>query len=84
VYIAWGEHGPGAIIEVLFRRSTDGEATFERVVNLSNDNGDSYYPNIAVLENKVYVLWNDNSFGDLRFSIEGVQTTEVMASLGCA
>jgi len=41
VYIVWGEHGPGAIIEMLFRRSTDNGATFENIVNLSNNDGES-------------------------------------------
>jgi hypothetical protein len=57
----------------------------ESIENLSNNNGDSYYPKIAVLENKVYVVWNDSTLGEFeifyRRSIDNGATFESTINL---
>lgn len=63
VYVAWGEF-TGDSIEIQYRLSADNGATFGAAVNLSNNDGESYYPRIALLNDNVYVVWNDNSFGN--------------------
>ena len=46
--------------EILFTRSKDGGASFsDTPINLSNNIGGSYSPQIAVSGNNVYVVWFD-------------------------
>jgi len=45
--------------EIFFRKSTDGGASFDATVNLSNNVGGSFDPQIAVSGNNVYVVWVD-------------------------
>lgn len=50
--------------DVLYRRSTNVEATFGNVINLSNNSGDSGVPDIDVSGNDdVYIVWADNNPG---------------------
>ena len=63
VYVVWRENIFGNT-ETLYRRSTDGGATFGPAINLSNNAGFSENPAIVVLANNVYVVWSDNSFGN--------------------
>ncbi|HEU4821899.1 MAG TPA: sialidase family protein [Nitrososphaeraceae archaeon] len=62
VYVVWedtaSETGNG---EVKFVRSADSGATFTSAKNLSNNNGISFDPRIAVSENNVYVVWEDTT-----------------------
>ena len=62
VYVVWedttSETGNG---EIKFTRSSDGGATFASAKNLSNNNGISFDPRIAVSENNVYVVWEDTT-----------------------
>jgi fructose-specific component phosphotransferase system IIB-like protein len=62
VYVVWEdttpETGNG---EIKFARSSDGGATFASVKNLSNNNGISFDPRIAVSESNVYVVWEDTT-----------------------
>lgn len=60
VYVVWtnvtpGPPLPGPESDVLYRRSTDREATFGSVINLSNNAEDSFNPSIAGVDNNVYV-----------------------------
>jgi hypothetical protein len=50
---------------MLYRRSTNGGASFGSTVNLSNNNGDSggISQGIAASGNNVYVVWQDNTPG---------------------
>jgi transcription elongation GreA/GreB family factor len=63
VYVAWDGGMPGNI-EIFYRRSTDGGASFGSTVNLSNNAGLSFEPSIAVSGNNVYVVWLDNAPGN--------------------
>jgi hypothetical protein len=62
VYVVWEdttpETGNG---EIKFARSSDGGATFASAKNLSNNNGISFDPRIAVSESNVYVVWEDTT-----------------------
>lgn len=77
VHVVWDDdsaHGTDNP-EILYRRSIDGGATFGSVINLSNNAGLSFFPSIAVSSNNVYVVWSDESAGDLeifhRLSTDG-------------
>jgi peroxiredoxin len=67
VYVVWADNSTGNM-NVFFKRSTDGGATFDKTINLSNDtNGFSLFPRIAtslVNSSDVYVVWADNSTGN--------------------
>jgi hypothetical protein len=63
VYVVWTENIFG-ITETLYRRSTDGGATFGPTLNLSDNAGFSEDPAIAASGNNVYVVWSDDSFGN--------------------
>jgi hypothetical protein len=65
VYIVWfdsddTDNGE----EILYRRSTDGGATFGSTFNLSNNAGGSLSPAISASGNRVYVVWSDNTPGN--------------------
>ena len=51
-------------VSIFFSRSTDGGATFSAPLNLSNDQGTSSTPQIALdPSGNINVIWNDNSPG---------------------
>jgi ethanolamine utilization microcompartment shell protein EutL len=56
VYVVWNDITTGNA-EILYKRSTDGGATFGSTINLSNDPRDSVLPAIAALGNVVHVVW---------------------------
>ena len=64
VHMVWRDITPGNN-DILYRRSTDGGATFGPTINLSMDPGDSFDAAIAVSGNNVYVVWVDNTLGNL-------------------
>ena len=63
MYVVWSDDTPGTT-EILYRRSTDGGASFGGTVNLSNTTGHSYPAALAAYGNNVYVVWTDNSLGN--------------------
>jgi hypothetical protein len=63
VHVVWTDDIQGNR-EILYRRSTDGGASFGGTVNLSNTTGSSYPAALAVSGNNVCVVWNDNSLGN--------------------
>lgn len=63
VYVVWSEHTDDDV-HLLYRRSTDGGATFGGTINLSNNAGSSDRPAIAASGNNVYVVWFDNTPGN--------------------
>jgi hypothetical protein len=66
VYIIWvdGTPGPSGSPDILFRRSTDGGATFGTTINLSNNAGFSSEPEMAVSGSNVYIVWRDTTLGN--------------------
>lgn len=66
VYVVWEQSVPGSDAknyDIYFISSQDGGINFNDPVNLSNNTGFSEHPQIAAVENNVYVLWVDNSNG---------------------
>jgi hypothetical protein len=62
VYVVWYETIDPMAAEVLFRRSTNGGASFDNAVNLSNYPGNSLYPQIAVSGSNIYIVWANSGF----------------------
>ncbi len=63
VYVAWSNDVLGAD-DVLFRSSSDNGVSFGNILNLSSNTGFSTMPMIAVVSNKVHVLWVDDTPGN--------------------
>ena len=64
VYVVWMDETLGNY-EIYFRRSIDGGATWKSIKNLSNNTGDSSSPRIAVNGSNVYVVWSDETPGNM-------------------
>jgi hypothetical protein len=65
VYVVWNDNTDGNL-DIMFARSTDGGASFSASVTLNdNTGGQSSIPSIAVFSSNLYVVWNDNTDGNL-------------------
>lgn len=63
MYVVWYDTiDPIAATEVLFRRSTNGGASFDNTVNLSDNLDNSLYPQIAVSGSNIYIVWINSGF----------------------
>jgi hypothetical protein len=60
IYVVWQDCNPLCFtpVDVFFRSSSDGGATFNSVLNLSEDGG-SALPELAVSTANVYVIWKN-------------------------
>ena len=61
VYVVWEDFTPG-ISDIFFAFSTDNGQTFSSPQNISENDGESFFPRISSQENNVYVTWADESF----------------------
>jgi hypothetical protein len=61
VYVVWEDATSEGNSEIEFVRSADRGATFSTAKNLSNNDGISFDPRVAVSGNNVYVVWEDTS-----------------------
>lgn len=91
VYIAWQDNTPGngdpsKNWDAFLRVSKDNGASFSNIINVSNNEGPSFAPNIALSGDNVYVAWMDKSFGngDVLFTVGSVgrqSTKQIPTSL---
>jgi hypothetical protein len=66
VYVVWSESTQSSTdnnYDIYFKASSDGGKTFGRSINLSDNPSFSEHPQIAAVENNVYVVWTDNTSG---------------------
>jgi hypothetical protein len=66
VYVVWQDEtlGVNGTDDIYFKRSTNGGASFDDTINLSNDTGDSTNPDIASTnDGGTYVVWRDDTAG---------------------
>jgi len=63
IYAVWQDSTPGNY-EIYFRKSADDGATWQPAKRITNDSGDSEYPDIAVHGQHVYLTWDDNTTGN--------------------
>jgi hypothetical protein len=74
VYVVWEDYESGNS-DIYFKKSSDGGATFGNVINLSNNDGRSYDPQLVVSGNNVYVVWSDETRGH---PISTIANTNIM------
>jgi hypothetical protein len=63
VYVVWEDNSSPGNSDILYRRSTNGGASFGATINLSNSAGLSPFSSIAASGNNVYVVWRDDVSG---------------------
>jgi len=63
VYTVWSDDSVGGIDDIFFAKSNDGGRIFDSPINLSQNEGSSAFPRLAVSESNVYVTWYDYSPG---------------------
>ena len=63
VFTVWTDNTPETSDDVFFAKSNDGGKNFDTPINLSQNNGSSAFPRLAVSESNVYVVWYDYSPG---------------------
>ncbi len=64
VYIVWEDNAP-ELSGILFRKSSDGGATFSEKKKLTNTGGSISAPAISATENAFYFAWEDAGLGNL-------------------
>jgi len=64
VYLVWYDNTTGNY-EIYFRKSVDNGSTWQTAQQLTNSAGNSDYPHIAVGGSNVYVVWDDETTGNL-------------------
>lgn len=62
VYLIWEDNSKGGY-EILLDKSADSGVSFGKPVNISNNTGSSGAPQLYVQQNKIYVVWMDDSEG---------------------
>src|ERR687889_2491893 len=82
IYTAWSD-GPFNNGEVNYRRSTDGGASFDNTIDLSNRRGDSTNPEISVNNSSsVYTVWQNQDINNKTYDIFFRGSTDRGASFG--
>ena len=68
VFVGWSDTSSGKS-EIFLRASTDGGNRFGGLKNVSWSPGSSYDPEMALVGNNLYILWEDNSQDDPTFAL---------------
>ena len=63
VYVTWEDDTPGNS-DIFFAVSNNNGTSFGTPINLSNNTGGSFIPQIATSGNNVYVTWQDDTPGN--------------------
>ena len=63
VYVSWNDNRDGNI-EIYYKRSTDGGASWEPDTRLTSIAGDSYRPSLALSGNTLHLVWFDSRDGN--------------------
>ena len=84
LYVVWDDDSSGND-EIYFMKSTDKGVTWGTAKNLTNNAGESQFPNIAVSGSNVYVTWYDSTSGNdeiyVRKSADGGDTWQAAQRL---
>jgi len=76
-HIAWGDYRDGNF-EIYYKGSVDGGSHWGQDIRITSQPADSYYPNLAVSNSVIHLVWNDlrNGFLDIfyNYSTDGGAT----------
>ena len=61
LFVVWQGNNKEGQFDIFLSKSSDGGITFSQPINLSNDPSDSIDPQLATVQNNLFVIWNDNS-----------------------
>jgi hypothetical protein len=64
VFVTWHDETPADNIDIFFAVSNNNGTSFGTPINLSNNAGISFFPQIATSGNNVYVTWQDITPGN--------------------
>ena len=63
LFVIWQDNNSGNQ-EILLVRSRDGGNTFDDIMNISNNDGTSECPSIAISKDKIHIVWEDDTLGN--------------------
>lgn len=63
IYVSWVDSTPGKF-DVLVTKSSDGGTTFDHYTDVSQTKSESYDNKMSVLNNAVYLVWQEGSKGN--------------------
>jgi hypothetical protein len=71
VYVTWTDDTPAGSSDIFFAASNNNGVSFGPPINISNNTGGSFIPQIAAIGNNVYVTWYDGTTGpfDIFFAV---------------
>jgi hypothetical protein len=71
VYVTWTDDTPAGSSDIFFAASNNNGTSFGPPINISNNTGGSFIPQIAAIGNNVYVTWYDGTTGpfDIFFAV---------------
>ena len=61
VYVTWDDDTPAGSRDIFFAASNNNGTSFSTPINLSNNTGHSFLPQIAAIGSNVYVTWQDDT-----------------------
>ncbi|MDP1620984.1 MAG: exo-alpha-sialidase [Bacteroidales bacterium] len=64
LHVVWMDMRDGLTYEIYYNRSTDGGTTWSPDTRLTNDNGNSGYPTMAVSGSILHIVWQDTRDGE--------------------
>ncbi len=71
IYLAWRQNVAAGNDDIFFDASSNNGTSFGSVVNLSNNPGESFNPEIAATGSNVYVVWPDSNPGHFQTFFRG-------------
>jgi hypothetical protein len=75
LFVTWQADNSGNQ-EILLTRSRDGGITFDKIMNLSNNDGTSECPSIAISKNKLHLVWEDDTLGNHEVFYKSINYTD--------
>jgi hypothetical protein len=74
LYVAWQENVSGNE-EIFLRKSVDGGVTFGEINNISDNEGTSECPSISISNNKLHIVWEDDTLGNHEIFYKSIDST---------
>lgn len=79
VYVSWVDSTPGKF-DIFITKSNDGGTTFQDPTNLSSSKSESYEHEMTVMNNAVYMMWQEGSQGN--YSVVFSKSTTFVPEFG--